>query len=37
MCVFLLGRFLSHIVYNRILSRVPCALQGVLVDYLLYI
>ena len=29
-------RFFSHIGYYRILSRVPCALQQVLVDYLFY-
>ena len=30
-------RFFSHLGYHRILSRVPCAIQEVLVDYLLYI
>ena len=30
-------RFFSHVVYYRILSRVPCAIQQVLVDYLFYI
>ena len=29
-------RFFSHIGYHRILSRVPCALQQVLVGYLSY-
>ena len=30
-------RFFSHIGYCRILSRVPCAIQEVLADYLIYI
>ena len=30
-------RYFSHIGYYRILSRVPCAIQQVLVDYLFYI
>ena len=30
-------RFFSRIGYYRILSRVPCAIQQVLVDYLFYI
>ena len=30
-------RFFFHIGYYRVLSRVPCAIQQVLVDYLLYI
>ena len=29
-------RFFSHIGYYRILSRVPCAIQEVLADYLFY-
>ena len=29
--------FLSHVGYYRILSRVPCAVQDVLVGYLSYI
>ena len=36
-CVCILLRFFSHIGYYRILSRVPCAMQYVFVDYLLYI
>ena len=31
-----LFRWLSHIVYYRVLSRVPCALQEVLGGYLFY-
>ena len=30
-------RFLTHVGYYRILSRVPCAIQQVLVGYLFYI
>ena len=30
-------RFFSHISYYRILNRVPCAVQEVLVYYLFYI
>ena len=30
-------RFFSHIVYYRVMSTVPCAIQWVLVDYLFYI
>ena len=29
-------RFFSHIGYYRVLNRVPCAIQQVLVDYLFY-
>ena len=30
-------RFLSHIGYYKVLSRVPCAIQQVLISYLFYI
>ena len=30
-------RFFSHIGYYRVLTRVPCAIQWTLVDYLFYI
>ena len=32
-----LFQILSHIHYYRVLSRVPCAIQYVFVDYLFYI
>ena len=35
--VFLFLRFFSHIGHYRVLSRVPCAIQQVLISYLLYI
>ena len=30
-------RFFSHIGYYKVLSRVPCAIQQVLADYIFYI
>ena len=35
--IYIPYRFFSHIGYHRILSRVPCAIQWVLVDCLFYI
>ena len=35
-CLFF-SRFFSIIGYYRVLSRVPCAIQQVLVDYLSYV
>ena len=35
-CIFLFI-FFPHIGYYRVLSRVPCAIQYVLISYLVYI
>ena len=37
MYTYIFPRFFSHISYYRILSRVPCAIQYIFTDYLLYI
>ena len=36
-CIFILFRLLSRIDYYIILSRIPCAVHQVLVDFLFYI